>query len=170
MALFNNKTKWVIYIFVALFIAALVVRNSHSATDAGASLKSPGVTVSVGSTVLRGVAPAIDLTWHWKASQSQDAYWETSLTMYGTSTFRGKDQPNNFFPSVRYVDGFGKMDIGLGLCYLQNTDIYNGSNMNFSLLLGYHFNKWRVKYQHTSNAGSIAPNLGRDFVFIGRDL
>jgi hypothetical protein len=162
MALFNNKTKWIIYLFVAAFIAALAWHQSRAA--------EPGLTVSAGTTIIRGMAPVIDLDWRWKAPQSEDANWETGITMYGSTTYYGKEQPNNFFPYVRYVDGFGKMDIGLGLCYLQNTDVYNGSKMNFSLMLGYRIKHWSIKYQHTSNAGSKAPNLGRDFLLLGREM
>jgi hypothetical protein len=170
MALFNNKTKWVIYLFVATFIAALAWHSSRAAESSLTDFSKKSLTVSAGSTVIRGPAPVIDMDWRWKATQSEDANWEAGITMYGSSTYNGKEQPNNFFPYVRYVDGFGKMDIGLGLCYLQNTDLYNGSKMNFSLMLGYRVKKWVVKYQHTSNAGSVPPNLGRDFVLLGREM
>lgn len=164
MSLIRNKTRWVIYLFVVALMAAWFTKCHASEANSGA-------TVSVGAAMLRGTAPVIDLTWRWGASpQSADAWWETGLTLIGSSAYNGAEQPNNFGPSVRYMDGFGRLDIGLGLTYLQNTDVYNGSKMNFSLLLGTHWRGWRVKYQHISNAGSQAPNLGRDLLLLGRDI
>jgi hypothetical protein len=69
---------------------------------------------------------------------------------------------------LRQPIGFGPLEIGLGVAFLQNTDVYNGSHGNFALQIAYRFKRWPVTLtvRHWSNAGTVQPNLGRDFALV----
>lgn len=164
--LFNNSKSTVvaIVIFVAVLILALAVPRCHAAvTD------PPYVQISGGEAIVRGYTQAIDLAFTEPATVLRNAYWQESLTVIGTSTFRGQAVPNNFAARALFVDGFGRFDIGLGLGWMQNPRPYNGSPVNFNLQLAYRFVLLPVTltYTHLSNAGSQSPNLGRDLVLLG---
>lgn len=166
MGLFTGFRKWqlaLIVLFVLAFFAALATK-CHAADS-----NAPGVTVYGGAAVLRGTTEAVEVDWRWRAPQSADAHWETGLTLIGTSEFRGP-QRNQFFVTARYIDGWGPVDIGLGLAYAQNLDVYTPSKAVFSLTVGGHWKNWRFKYAHWSNAGTTENNLGRDLILLGRDL
>jgi hypothetical protein len=67
----------------------------------------------------------------------------------------------------KVLDGFGKLDVGIGIVALQNRDAYNGSTANFSLELSYKLSeRLSVVAGHWSNAGTRKPNLGRDMLLL----
>lgn len=166
---FNNGDKigkvpaaLIVAIFIAVCIAAWAT-----------TCHGEGVAVSVGSTVLRGPTAALQVEWQWPAFEHRDAHWETGITMVGSSTYPSADsieQTNTFFWDATFVDGFGPVDVGIGPAYAQNTDAYNHTGANFHLMLGYHYKRWFVRYNHFSNAGTKSPNLGRDMVLVGAVL
>lgn len=120
-----------------------------------------------GSTVVRGYTPVIGLTIIWPEAGPLDADFQCGIQLVGTSTFRDKDQSNQAAVQCLVVDGYKKLDLGIGVVALQNTDDYNGSHANFSLMAGYRFtDKFGIRYRHWSNAGSVDPNLGRDMVLL----
>ncbi len=123
----------------------------------------------VGSAVVRGPAPVIDVTIVYP-NRVKDASYELGATLIGESSFRDANQRNNFALHASIVDGLGRFDVGLGAAYLQNTDEYNGSHLNFHLLLQYRFRRWPVvaRWQHFSNAGTQSPNRGRDMALLYR--
>lgn len=165
MKLFNLDWKVAlgVGVVVALLLAALVVPRCHAAP-----LDAPYVQFSAGSAVVRGQAPVLDLTFTEPAPQLRKAYWQESLTVIGTSTFRGQNVPNNFVARGLFVDGFGDFDVGLGLSWMQNPAPYNGSAVNFNLQLAYRLPFGAtLTYTHLSNAGTKLPNLGRDIVLVG---
>ncbi|HRC61588.1 MAG TPA: hypothetical protein PLX85_00005, partial [Dehalococcoidia bacterium] len=97
-----------------------------------------------------------------------DYNYECGLGLVGssrdqTASHDSGPQRNQMFAECLIVDGFQRVDLGLGLAYLQNVDWYNGSNLNFSLLA-----RWRITdrfwltYRHWSNSGTVMPNRGRD--------
>jgi hypothetical protein len=155
----SGKTAIAVGIFVTICIAAWATK-----------CHGEGIAVSVGSAVLRGPTPALQVEWQWPAFEHRDAHWETGITMMGSSTFRGDNQTNSFAWDATFVDGFGPVDIGIGPAYVQNTDVYNHEGANYHLMLGYHYKRWFVRYNHFSNAGSKQPNLGRDLVLVGAVL
>lgn len=121
--------------------------------------------VGGGSTIVRGAAPVIDLSFVYPRAAPGDAQLEVGATFIGGSTFRGEFQQNNFALRVAIVDALGPWEVGLGSVYLQNTDTYNGSHLNFTLILGYRFTRWPLTLrldQHISNGGTVSPNKGRD--------
>lgn len=124
--------------------------------------------IGAGSTIVRGEASVIDLAAVYPNAAPGDAALEVGTTFIGGSDFRGADQRNNFALRAAIVDGFGRFDVGLGAAYLQNIDQYNGSNLNFCLLLAYRFERLpiSIRLQHFSNGGTKSPNRGRDMVFV----
>lgn len=120
-----------------------------------------------GSTVGRGYAPAVGVSVVWPDAGPLDADFQCGIQLVGTSTFRDNDQPNQAAVQCLVVDGYKRLDLGIGVVALQNTDDYNGSHVNFSLLAGYRFtDKFGVIYRHWSNAGTVKPNIGRDMLLL----
>jgi hypothetical protein len=160
MSLMRNPKKTVITVAIVVLLALLAY---------GTSCHGEEVVFSGGTAVARGQTEAIDLSWR-LPSKVTDAYLQTSLTLVGDSEYQGY-QANQAAVQVLYVDGFGPVDIGIGVALLQNVDRYNGSHGNFALQLGYNFRLFDVdlyvQYRHWSNAGTVKPNLGRDLLFIG---
>jgi hypothetical protein len=170
---FNPDSKTARY--VALFIVLCI-------TAWATKCHSEGLAVSGGQTLLRGPAGVLQVEWQWLNFQGRDAHWETGITMIGPSTYghmtmvaRDEGQSsttplewaNNFVWDATYVDGFGPVDIGIGPAFMQNTDAYNHEGANFHLMLGWHHKRLFVRYNHFSNAGTKAPNLGRDMLLVG---
>jgi hypothetical protein len=160
----NKKTLIAVLAVVALLALGMIIPQCHAGP-----LDAPYVQLSGGSTVVRGQAPALDLTFTEPAPQLRHAFWQESLTVIGTSTYNGKSVPNNFALRGLFVDGFGRFDVGIGVSWMQNYLPYNGSPFNANLQLDYRFELLpiTVTYTHMSNAGSRLPNLGRDIVLIG---
>lgn len=158
----NKPTTIAVGAVVALFVLAMALHRCHAApTDA------PYVQVSGGETVIRGPTQVLDLTLTEPAPQLGGAYLQQSLTVIGTSTFKGQAVPNNFAARALFVDGFGHFDIGVGLSWMQNPSPYNGGPVNFALQLAYRFPHVTATYAHMSNAGSRLPNYGRDILMLG---
>ena len=161
MPLMNNprQVQYIVGVFVLLALLAYSTR-----------CRAEDVYFSVGSPVLRGQAPAVDLSWRF-ASPLTDAFFQTSLTLVGSSTYKDESQSNQAALQALYVDGLGPVDIGVGVALLQNADRYNGSTANFALQVGWNFRVFGVdsyiQWRHWSNAGTQSPNLGRDIVFFG---
>ena len=158
----DKKTGYIIMAFIALFIGALGTRCAQA--------EESYAQVALGSTVVRGEAPVISVQLVYPDAGPRDAQVEIGASFIGESTFNGVHQQNNFALTTAVVDGFGPFEIGLGTAYLQNTDIYNGSHVNFKLILGYKFKKFHVRLEHFSNGGTVAPNKGRDMLLIYREL
>lgn len=165
----NLKTFIAVSVFVALFVAALALNKCHAANAVNLDpTQAPTVQFGLGSTTIRGPAEVMDLQFTNPAPQLKGAYWQYGLTLIGKSTYQGIDQPNNMVLRTLFVDGFGHVDFGLGVSWMLNPEAYNGSNVNFNLQAGYRFTKWPVKisWNHLSNAGETAHNLGRDMIII----
>ena len=147
---------------IAIFVFVLLLLGTF-ATQCRAE---PIMQFEGGSTVVRGYTPAIGLTVIWPEAGPLDADFQCGIQLIGTSDYRS-DNPNQAAVQCLVVDGYKKLDLGIGIVALQNTDDYNGSHANFSLMAGYRFtDKIGVIYRHWSNAGSVDPNLGRDMVLL----
>jgi hypothetical protein len=121
-----------------------------------------------GGAVIRGPSAVIDLAYVYPNAAPKDAVLEVGATFIGASTLNGNVQRNNFALRATVVEGLGPVEIGLGVAYLQNTDTYNGSNLNFNLLIGYDFKivPLTIRLQHFSNGGTRSPNKGRDMLLL----
>lgn len=168
MGLFNLNPKVLLAVgaLIVLLSIGLCIPQCHAAEQ---PLDAPYVQLDVGSTVVRGQAPVLDLTFTEPASVLRHAFWQESLTIIGSSTLNGKAVPNNFALRGLFVDGFGRFDVGLGLAWIDNYLPYNGQHVNFALQLDYRFKVLPVTltYAHMSDAGTQLPNLGRDIVMLG---
>lgn len=159
----STKTQIGVAILLGLFILALATKCS--AGDGKAYSQ-----VFVGTTTIRGQAPVIDLSFVYPKAAPGDAELEVGATFIGESDYRGSHQQNNFALRTTIVEKLWRFDVGLGAAYLQNTDTYNGSNLNFNLLLGYRFKHWPMSLRpefHFSNGGTRSPNKGRDLFMLG---
>jgi hypothetical protein len=162
----NMKTFAIVSVFVTLIVLAFILPQCHAAE---APFKAPYVQFSVGSAVVRGPTPVLDMTYTFPAPQLRNAYWQYSLTLIGESSFRNQSAPNNMVIRALFVDGLGQFDFGIGPSWMMNPLPYNGSNVNFNLQLAYRFKSKPVTltYSHFSNAGQTETNLGRDLLLIG---
>lgn len=152
----NRKTQILVVIVLALLLGAFATtaRSAESYASFGA-----------GSTVVRGEAPMIDLTITYPEAGPKDADYAIGVNFIGGSDFRGT-QPNQFAWRAEVLDGYGPCDVGLGVAYLQNVDTYNGSHTNFTLSLGCRLGNWKATIRHFSNGGTVAPNKGRDMLYV----
>jgi hypothetical protein len=148
--------RYVLAAFVLMLIAAFATQ-----------CRAEGLQLEVGSTIVRGEAPALGFVKSWRNRGVGDYAYECGFGIVGSSTFRGAPQRNQGVAECLLVDGFGRFDIGAGLAAQSSSDDYN-TRVNFSLLL-----RWRVTerlsltYRHRSNAGSGDPNVGRDVLLVG---
>lgn len=142
-------------------LAVLILLLTAFCTTARAE---PYASFGVGSTIVRGEAPMVDLTITYPEAGPKDADYAIGVSFIGGSEFNGT-QPNQFAWRAEVLDGFGRFDVGLGVAYLQNIDTYNGSKTNFTLSLGYRAEKWKVTLRHYSNGGTVKPNKGRDMLY-----
>lgn len=155
--LFNNP-KGAIYA-ITLFLLLLLIAFATTCRSAELSFEA-------GRTVIHGEAPSIALSTSFGHQRDvgvdhQDFNYECGLFLNGSNG----PNPNNIGAQCLVVDGFGRFDLGLGAAYLQNTDQWNGSHLNFALLARWRFSDhWSVSWDHVSNAGTRMPNIGRDAV------
>jgi len=155
MALFRNPRP-VVYGISVFVLAAIAAFGSRCRAE-------PIFQVEAGAAIIRGQAEVLGLTVLWPEAGPKDADFSLGLELIGSSRYGAREQPNQVGLQVQMVDGFGRFDIGLGIVFLQNTDAYNGSRANFSLLAGYRFtDRLSLIVRHWSNAGTTDHNLGRD--------
>ncbi len=144
-----------------LLIIVLIVIGLATKARAGESYAQFGV----GSAVVRGPAPVLNLSIVYPDAGPGDASFEIGVMFIGESTTPDNGhQRQNFAWYGALVEGFGRFDVGVGPAFLQNLDTYNGSHTNFTLLLGYRFKRVPItlRIQHFSNGGTVSPNKGRD--------
>lgn len=151
------RKHWV-EVVLALFVGAVL---AASATIARADSV---VLFEGGSQYLRGTAGAVVLTV--SGDGPRDANIECGMFLVGGTP----EQPNGVLGAqCQLVDGFGRLDLGLGVAYLNTTSHLIGSHLNASLMLRYRFNRdWFISVRHWSNAGTTEENTGLDLITIGR--
>ena len=158
----DNSAPVVVILFVFVLLLALGI-----AFKGRRAIGAPVIQLSTGSSVLRGPAPVLGLSFDYPSGRGGDV-WRSQLLLVGHSDFRGVAYPNSYMAGEQYVTGFGGFDVGLGLAYLANPLPFNGVHMNFNLSLGFRFAfPVAIAYEHFSCAGSCSPNLGRDVVLVG---
>lgn len=152
--LFDNPSKAQIGIFIALSLLILAFATQCRSAD---------LSFELGSTVVRGPAPVIGFALTFPGAGPKDADYLCTVHLIGSAGANS----NQAAYQCMLVDGFKKFDVGFGLAYLHHTDEYNGSCLNFGLMLGLRMTDHLVaRYRHISNAGMQAPNLGRDYVLV----
>lgn len=154
----SNKTKALILVFVLIMIGAWATK-CHGETT---------LNLDSGSTYLRGGAPVLGVTLGFPKAGPIDTDYECGVIIIGNSNLEGKHEGNQVATRCMMVDGFKKFDIGLGVAYLWVVDDYNGSHVNFNLMMGYNITpRMKVMVMHFSNLGTTQPNIGRDLL-LGR--
>lgn len=123
-----------------------------------------------GATIVRGETPVLGLTL--ATPGPLDTRLEAGFNLIGSSTYpekTGRENPVQIAVHAAIVDGFGPVDVGIGIAVLQNEDAYNSGKVQFMPLLRWWLWNDRVllTYRHFSNSGSVKPNTGRDFVMVG---
>lgn len=149
---------------VALFLLLLFVAFATKCRAADSYVQVLG-----GQAMVRGEAPAMDLSVVWPDAGPGDASLAVGVTFTGDSEWRANKSRANAFLRTEIIDGFGHFDVGFGVAYLQHDDEYNSCRMNFSLSLGYRFQFLPItaRYQHYSNGATCAGNSGRDILLVG---
>ena len=156
MKLPKAPTFYAVLVFVLFLMAAYATQCRASELE-----------VNGGATIVRGNAAVLKLDIIFPRAGPLDSDYRCGIALIGPSEYNG-DQRQQAAAQCQMIDGFGKLDLGLGLVYLQNIDAYNGSHTNFSLSIGYRFTeRFSVTYQHWSNAGTTKSNKGRDFITLG---
>lgn len=153
--LFRNRTVWPILIFVGLLILAFATRCRAESE----------LWLEAGSTIVRNEAPVLGFAIEWPNAGPTDTDFSLSLHLIGESD----NTPNQSALGAMVVDGFGRFDIGFGVCLLHHTDRRNGSLANFMLSVGYRFgDKTGARVRHCSNAGQTDVNRGLDMALLRR--
>lgn len=157
--LFGNRVTWPIWIFVIVLLAAFASRCRAAESE---------LWLEVGATVVRHEAPVLGFALNWPDAGPTDTDYMLSLHLIGE---RDGMRPQSAL-GLMLIDGFGRFDIGLGLCLLHHVDRRNGSRANFMLSIAYRFGDGRttVRERHCSNAGQTEGNKGLDMALYGRRL
>lgn len=121
--------------------------------------------LEAGSTIVRAKAPVLGMALRFPEAGPADIDYLVSLHLLGAAD----GMRNNGALSFMLVDGFGRFDIGFGVCLLHHTDAIQGSVVNFALSVGYRFGGrgGAVRERHCSTGGMSEVNKGRDFVTYG---
>lgn len=144
-----RKAKIGIAIFVACAVAA------WSTTCRGAELWG-----EVGMSIVDAEAPVVGFAIEWPKAGPIDLDYMVGLHLLGAA----EGMRNQSALTLGIVDGFGRFDIGLGLCFLHHTDELSGSRENFWLYVSWNFSDRSAKrVRHCSNAGQSPDNTGRNF-------
>lgn len=163
----SSKTKILVTILMILLGVAFCTSKAHSLelpqlTSDFRYQSEPTLEVAAGYAFMRDPAPVVGLNINYP-DRVGDVDYELGFYLVGASRRVG----SNFGGHIRLVDGWGPVRVGLGIAYLQHTDAINGSNLNFNLLLGYRVHsRITLDYIHWSNAGTVYPNYGRDFLVL----
>lgn len=135
--------------------------------------KASEVDILGGSTVIRGPTGVLAMDVIFPKVIGDYGNLELGLNLIGESNwhcFDGAECNNN--QAVVHAEVVAPIpylgEVGIGVAHLQHSDNYNSGSIDFSLSLEHRIYKnVYIRYQHFSNAGTNAPNAGRDMVLIG---
>jgi hypothetical protein len=153
------KTQAAIIGFILLFVLGAACAKAE-----------PNFVAGGGPTLVRGAAAVANVAIEFPDAGPGTSDYEFGAVFIGGSTSDGKDQPNNFAWYGLLIHDIKSLRVGLGPAYLQNTDNFNGSHLNFALMLGYQ-PKWAPNWDvrldlHFSNGGTTDVNKGRDMFLV----
>lgn len=149
-----------------LIVPGLLGPRCHAATP---GLDSAYLQLSGGSTIVRGEAPVIDLSYIEPAGVLPHAFVQLGMQVIGHSTFHAQPVGRNILWRALFSDGFGGLGFGVGLSFMVNPPPFNGSRLNATVQMTYRFScvPITLSYMHESNAGLRQPNYGRDALLVG---
>lgn len=154
-SLFPHKlgTRIALYVFVLVLLGAFATKCQAAET---------GLVLEVGGQLIRGPAAAVAI--NVVSSGPRDTAIETGLFLVG----RTPDHLGVMGGQALIVDGFGRLDLGIGLAYMNRLHEQLGSQLNFALMVRYRLtDRWYVAARHWSNAGTTEHNKGLDIVMVG---
>lgn len=133
--------------------------------SAGTSCHAADLWLNAGSTLIHGATETVGLRVVFQNTVTENrADIEIGFQLLGASDYRG-EQPKQAIIITQLVSNISRVDFGLGLAFLQNSDVYNSGKFNFSLLARYDFSsRLSAEWTHISNGGTHAPNIGRNIV------
>lgn len=146
---------FIIILCFLLFRCTKAQADEHVYLRAGSAFGPGGAGPVLGLDLRTPLGPQLDLyagTLLWGKTKLGQDNWDWHV---GVRTCRGNVCAN------------------LGAAYVQAIDALNGSHTNFNLGLSYQFSWHRlagIDYAHLSNAGTIAPNLGRNAALVDLQL
>ena len=150
-------SKPVRYVLTAFVVALLLAF--------GTKCHGAEVVFEGGTQALRGMTPAVGL-YVVQPGFAGDIDGECGVVLVG-GRVTGPKANGVMGVTCGLVDGFGPVELGIGVVYLNHTDDLNGSLMNFSLKIHWRINdRWGLGYRHWSNSGTTDVNTGRDMAFI----
>jgi hypothetical protein len=156
--LLDNPTKVIvaIVIFVGLMLLLFSVESRGS-----------DLYFDAGSAIVRGETPVVGLNIAWKEAGPVKTDYELGFKLIGQSTYKERDQSNQFVVHGMLVDGWKNFEMGMGFAYFNVESEYT-CQFTYSLLMRYRFTE-RIHAQahHFSTAGSCDPNPGRDLLTVG---
>lgn len=151
----EKGVRYVLTAFVLLLLAAFATQ-----------CRAEAVVFDAGVQYLRG--PAAAVTMHVETDGPRDTVIETGLFLVGSVDTTDRKQDGVMGLQTLIVDGFGNLDLGLGVAYMNRQHEQLGSQLNFAMLVRWHFNdRWALTVRHWSNAGTTDNNTGIDIVTVG---
>jgi hypothetical protein len=95
------------------------------------------------------------------------ADFEFGVQLLDSSRYRSFAQPNQAMITTQVVKDFHFIEVGFGVTYLWNDDIYNSGRFNFISAARFHLSsRLDVEWMHVSNGGIHKPNRGRDIAVL----
>lgn len=142
-------------IFAAIILFICLATYCHES-------KADELHLEIGASVIHGTGPYLGLVYKFGSNKTMGL--ESGFQFWGKTThYEGASIPNNWAPNVLIDVAKGPVSMGLGVTYLQLTDRLDGSHANLSIKLDYSFSeRFGVVIRHVSNAGTVAPNVGRN--------
>lgn len=151
----NKQARPFIFAAIILFVILAVSCNVSRADE---------LHLETGVSVIHGTGPYLGL--YYKFGSSKTLSTETGFEFWGKTTpYEGRTIPNNWNPNALIDVQKGRFYMGMGIAYLQLTDPLDGSHLNIALKLGFQAtDRIGITMRHISNAGTVAPNVGRNSI------
>jgi hypothetical protein len=162
-----------LYVMVALFFGAMLFKCGVA--------KSAELEIAAGSTFVRGATGALEMDVVFPKVIANYANLTAGFTLVGQSDWCHsgiKTGPycHNDNQAMLHLQAVAPLkfgfELGIGVAKLQHEDNYSSGGINFNLSLEHKL--WARKfpnvywrYTHFSNAGTHAPNEGRDLLLVG---
>lgn len=148
----------------ALTAAVLLVLGMAVASpDADAA----DLRLNAGGATLKGGTATVGARAVFPDALAGKADFEFGVQLLDSSRYRSFAQPNQAMITTQGVKDFHFVEVGFGVAYLWNDDIYNSGRFNFISSARFHLSKrLDVEWMHVSNAGIRKPNRGRDMAVL----
>lgn len=158
MSLFDNPPKMKKFIYGICSIVVLFIILATT-TCRAAELDLGG-----GRAMIRGEAPYIEATVIWPRKIGNiDLY--AGAILIGDYEYESRKSGNQIIMRAGITPHVGRFSASLGVAAIQQDDLLNSGRINFNLGLAFDVTRnLTLHIGHVSNAGSHAPNTGRDLL------